>query len=322
MAEEQDFFIYYKAASSKLKKRFLKKPNIAEASNEFEQLKNHLSRIECYPYAGFVATAKAKCEQGLLNPAGEVDSLIEAARFFLKADQEIDDMGCPNFHEHLECAICCYNFAIRVYEDSKMASMAGTVCLEMAEYYYKSRRYEQALQHYQRAMNYFEDIPSQSATVMNKVLTCQIIMSDFNTALVTSMKIINLIKKMGSFHPDGVTPLGSFHEMYMEVEVTRLLVLLILHPHPRVVHKDYAEVLQQYTWPDEDSLASGSCFLERLLGEDLFIYLQSLVMACASEDVSAMETVQDEIRIFINKEQNVLVQRIIDEFKHPKGLGF
>ncbi|XP_039264935.2 40-kDa huntingtin-associated protein-like [Styela clava] len=318
MGEEVDFFNFHRAAASKLKKRFLKKPNVAEASSEFEQLKNHLSRIECFPYAGFTAIARAKCEQGLLNQSGEVDSLIEAARFFLKADKEIDEMNCPNFHEHLECSMGCFNMAIKIYEENGMSVAAGSVCLEQAEFYKQTHRYDQAIQHYQRAVEYFSGLPSQAISTMDKVMFCQTLIRDFRSALNSSMDMMKLIKKEGAYHLDRVTPLGCYNDYYKKCEVTRLLLLLLLQPRPLAINKDYAEVFQQYTWPDEESMASGSHILDTLLGEDLFIFLRSVVMACSGGDIDAIKTVQDGVKDYISVEQNVLLQRIVDEYCHPK----
>lgn len=315
MGEETDFFTYHRAASNKLKKRFLKKPNVAEASEEFEQLKNHLVRIECFPYAAFTAVAKAKCEQGLMNTPGEIDSLVEAARCFLKADKEVEDRKCPNFHENLENAVCCFTYAIKIYKDNNMHSMAGSLSLEIAEVYFNSMRYSQAVQHYINAIEYFNGIPSQVASTMDKLIICQILDHDYHGALATSMEMVELIKVQGAFHSNGVTPLGFYYDLYKKVEVTRLLLLMLLRSSIKFSKQEYRSALEHYTWPDETSLATSSHFLDRLLGEDLFVYLRSFVMACGSGDLDSVKTVQDDITHVLTEEQNEVMQRIVQELK-------
>lgn len=46
-------------------RRVLRKPNYAEALDEFQELKLAVKREECSPYAAFCAMAQAKCEQAL-----------------------------------------------------------------------------------------------------------------------------------------------------------------------------------------------------------------------------------------------------------------
>ena len=50
----------------------------------------------------------------MANPAGEVQALVEAARYFLEADTSIESTCCANFGEHLNCAKHCFDLAIKV----------------------------------------------------------------------------------------------------------------------------------------------------------------------------------------------------------------
>lgn len=312
MADDIDFFTYHRSASSKLKKRFLKKPNIAEASEEFDELKNHLVRIECFPYAGFTAISKARCEQGLLNTPGEIDSLVEAGRFFLRADQDIEERRCPNFSEHLENAVWCFTCAIRICKENNMNSMAGTLCLETAEVYFNSQKYSLAVQHYKNSIENFADTPSQVSSAMDKLLSCQLLEHDYHGALDTAMSLVEIIKTQGAFHVNGVTPLGFYYDLYKKVEITRVLLLMLLHTSIELKVK-YQQVLHDYHWPDEASLAASSHFLDQLLGEELYVYLRSFVLACNWKDLKAARTVQNDIRHTLTQEQNAILLRIIRE---------
>ncbi|XP_059496539.1 40-kDa huntingtin-associated protein [Stegostoma tigrinum] len=114
MAAEGDFLLRYRAVSNKLKRRFLRKPNVAEASEQFGLLAKELKQEECLQYAGFCNLAVARCEQTLFNAAGEALALTDAARLFLQAEKETQRLQCPGFEEHLQAATNCYSFAIKV----------------------------------------------------------------------------------------------------------------------------------------------------------------------------------------------------------------
>uniref|UniRef100_A0A3B1IEE8 Coagulation factor VIII associated n=1 Tax=Astyanax mexicanus TaxID=7994 RepID=A0A3B1IEE8_ASTMX len=60
MAAEGDFLTRYRAVSNKLKKRFLRKPNVAEASEQFGQLAKELKQQDCLQYAAFCNLAMAR----------------------------------------------------------------------------------------------------------------------------------------------------------------------------------------------------------------------------------------------------------------------
>lgn len=71
---------------------------------------------------------------------------------------------------------------------------------------------------------------------------------------------------------------GHYHKINKDVEITRLLLILLLNPHPQCNNSEYEKVLHQYTREDDDSWVTGSDALTKLLGEDLSIYMRSLVV--------------------------------------------
>lgn len=80
MDRDLDVFSNYRTITNKIKKRFLKKPNYAEASEQFGTLTRVLKQQECPQYAGFCCLAKARCENTVGNTIAEAQSLSEAAR--------------------------------------------------------------------------------------------------------------------------------------------------------------------------------------------------------------------------------------------------
>lgn len=56
----------------------------------------------------------SRCEQTLFNAPGEALALTDAARLFLASEQETRGLQAPGFDEHLQAALNCYSFAIKV----------------------------------------------------------------------------------------------------------------------------------------------------------------------------------------------------------------
>ncbi|XP_034504958.1 40-kDa huntingtin-associated protein-like [Ailuropoda melanoleuca] len=86
--EAGDFLARYRQVSNKLKKRFLRKPNVAEAGEQFGQLGRELRAQECLPYAAWCQLAVARCQQALFHGPGEALALTEAARLFLRQERD------------------------------------------------------------------------------------------------------------------------------------------------------------------------------------------------------------------------------------------
>ncbi|CAG0914371.1 unnamed protein product [Notodromas monacha] len=78
-----DFWTKYRGLAAKLKKRFLKKPNVAEVADEFRSLAKRLAGDEHRPLAGVCSLAVARCEQTIGNLPCEAEALLNAARLFL-----------------------------------------------------------------------------------------------------------------------------------------------------------------------------------------------------------------------------------------------
>ncbi|XP_013396812.2 factor VIII intron 22 protein-like [Lingula anatina] len=113
MERDADYLGRYRSISNKLKKRFLKKPNVAEGSEQFASLGKTFRQQECQQYAGFCSLAQARCEHTLANPAGEAQALTEAGRAFMEAEMADRELDCPCFEENLTAAINCYGHAVR-----------------------------------------------------------------------------------------------------------------------------------------------------------------------------------------------------------------
>ncbi|CAG5124356.1 unnamed protein product [Candidula unifasciata] len=314
MEKDSNILMKYRAVTNKLKKRFLKKPNVAEGSEEFASLAKSLKNQECPQYAGFCCLAQARCEHTLSNPAGEAQALIDAARAFLEAELMDRELVVPGFQEHLTASINCYSHAIRVHIENKQIALAASVCLEVGNVLRKVNKPGEAIAHFQRAA----ELQSQSALdcldALNLVAKCKMDTKDYEGALAVLTEMAYLAHERGGSSTTG-RPIGAYCDILARCEVTRLLLLLLLQPTPQRIRPEHAQTLEKYTWESCDSLT------EMYLGEDLYLLLQSVVLACQSHDLVSLKALQKELWPLLNCEQNQLLHFVIQEIAHPSGEG-
>uniref|UniRef100_K1QXM0 Factor VIII intron 22 protein n=1 Tax=Magallana gigas TaxID=29159 RepID=K1QXM0_MAGGI len=274
MEKDYDVLGKYRAVSNKLKKRFLKRPNVAEGIEQYSSLSKLLKEQECQQYAAFCALAQARCEHTMVNAAGESQSLTEAARNFLEAEVANQELRCPSFNEHLTAAINCYSHAIRVHIENNSAALAAALCMELGNALKKLNKPGEAMAHYQRAA----ELQSHSS--------------------ITGR------------------PVGAYCDFLCLCEISRVLLLMMLQPTPQRIRPEHAQTLEKYTWDfNEDNTTV------QYLGEDLFLMLQSIVMACQSSDLISLRLLQTELWPLLSTEQNHLLFLVIQELTHPSGEG-
>ncbi|XP_078388224.1 40-kDa huntingtin-associated protein isoform X1 [Cetorhinus maximus] len=285
MAAEGDFLLRYRAVSNKLKRRFLRKPNVAEASEQFGQLAKELKQEECLQYAGFCNLAVARCEQTLFNAPGEALALTDAARLFLQAEKETQKLQCPGFEEHLQAATNCYSFAIKVYIELNQPVMAASLCLELGNALKEMNKPAEASVHFQRAAELQSQVPIECLLSLGKVATCKIITR-------------------------------AFMDVIARCEVSRVLLLMLLQPPPQKLLLEHAQTLEKYDWESFDSHSQVN-----YLPENIFLLLQSVVMACQEKDLESLKVLQVELWPLLTPEQNHLLHLVLQEVLSPSGRG-
>lgn len=134
----------------------------------------HLQDEEQLQYAGFCCLAVARCEQTLANPSGEIAALVKGARLFLQAENRNFSLRCPSFDEHLQAAINCYNYAIRLHEEQKQYALAAALCLELGNALKNLGRTAEAVSEYQRAAELQSQSPLNYLNTLGLVASCRI----------------------------------------------------------------------------------------------------------------------------------------------------
>uniref|UniRef100_A0A3B3QFP8 Coagulation factor VIII associated n=1 Tax=Paramormyrops kingsleyae TaxID=1676925 RepID=A0A3B3QFP8_9TELE len=300
MAAEGDFLTRYRAVSNKLKKRFLRKPNVAEASEQFGQLAKELKQQDCLQYAAFCNLAMARCEQTLFNAPGEALALTEAARLFLLSERENHSLQAPGFDEHLQAALNCYSFAIKVYIEMNQPVMAASLSLELGNALKEMNRPGEAIVHYQRAAELQAQTPIESLLSMGEIASCKILTRDYYSALAVLTEMQFVCQERGLQVPGTNTPVGEALCHYAAV--------MSLPPPPQKLLPEHAQTLERYL------PACGQQDLpwkERRIGE----------MACQEKDTESLKSLQTELWPLLSAEQNHLLHLVVQERITPSGQG-
>uniref|UniRef100_A0A4W6FY55 Coagulation factor VIII associated n=1 Tax=Lates calcarifer TaxID=8187 RepID=A0A4W6FY55_LATCA len=293
MAAEGDFLARYRAVSNKLKKRFLRKPNVAEASEQFGQLAKELKQQDCLQYAAFCNLAMARCEQTLFNAPGEALALTDAARLFLSSEKENRALQAPGFDEHLQAALNCYSFAIK-----------------------EMNRPGEAIVHYQRAAELQTQTPIEALLSMGEIATCKILTRDYDGALSVFTEMQLMCQERGLQLPGTSTPVGAFLDIVAKCEISRVLLLMLLEPPPQKLLPEHAQTLERYAWESFDPHSQVT-----FLPENVFLLLQSVVMACQEKDTESLKSLQTELWPLLTAEQNHLLHLVVQERITPSGQG-
>nr|XP_023663489.1 factor VIII intron 22 protein-like [Paramormyrops kingsleyae] len=311
MAAEGDFLTRYRAVSNKLKKRFLRKPNVAEASEQFGQLAKELKQQDCLQYAAFCNLAMARCEQTLFNAPGEALALTEAARLFLLSERENHSLQAPGFDEHLQAALNCYSFAIKVYIEMNQPVMAASLSLELGNALKEMNRPGEAIVHYQRAAELQAQTPIESLLSMGEIASCKILTRDYYSALAVLTEMQFVCQERGLQVPGTNTPVGEALCHYAAV-----MSLPVDIPPPQKLLPEHAQTLERYAWESFDSHSQVT-----FLPENVFLLLQSVVMACQEKDTESLKSLQTELWPLLSAEQNHLLHLVVQERITPSGQG-
>lgn len=186
----------YKAICAKLKKRFLRKPNVAEAAKEFASLAERLQHDEqCSSYAGLCHLAIARCEGQVGNVSGESASLKQAARLFMDAELDRRRLGLPTYHQSLNSSIHCYGHAVKLYVNQKQNGLAANLSMELGVHLVNLDRPYEAAEYFDRAAKFYENHPWGRTTALEWLCLCHTAMGHYADAIKAVAESRSFIQK-------------------------------------------------------------------------------------------------------------------------------
>ncbi|NWU96541.1 F8I2 protein, partial [Upupa epops] len=250
-----DFLSRYRLVSAKLRRRFLRKPNVAEAAEQFAALARELRAQEALPYAAWCQLAVARCVRDTGRPTRAAAALQRAAELLAAARLPLEALRC-------------------------LAERAS----------------------------------------------CLLLGRDYAGALAT----LTRAQALAGAGLGGGAPGGAFLDVLARCEVSRVLLLLLLQPPPAKLLPEHARTLEQYFWEAPEGgagqgprpgVGGGLPPAATYLPAELFLLLQSAVLACQEKDAEALKALQAELWPLLSAEQNHLLHLVLQEMLSPAGQG-
>ncbi|XP_067327655.1 40-kDa huntingtin-associated protein-like [Anolis sagrei] len=320
-----DFLSRYRAVSAKLRRRFLRKPNVSEAAEQFWALARELRAQESLPHAAWCQLAVARCSQSLGHAPGEAAALTEAARLWLRHERELRlRQGGPASaalglaEHHLPAAQSCLAFAARLRLDLGQPALAAGLWLELGEELRGAGEAAQAVAAFLRAgeLLVLAQLPLEALRAHSQAASCLLLCGDHDGALALLTKAQGQAQGASAASPASIQQLpGTFLDELLRCEVTRVLLLLLLQPPPSKLLPEHAQTLEKYSWEALDASPS-------YIPAELYLLLQSTVMACQEKDLEALKALQKELWPLLSPEQNHLLHLVLQEMIRPSGQGF
>ncbi|KAK6643001.1 hypothetical protein RUM43_004504 [Polyplax serrata] len=320
--EKIDILLNYQNISNKLrKKRILKKPNVTEAGQQFENLGKICEREELEQYAGLCYQAAAKCQNSLGNHLEEGFLLLKSSKQFMTGyskllrNQLVLDETYKNYSyaNYKECLT-------RIQQNKEYSNLVtdmvtSGIILEMASNLKdKFGATEESCEEHERALKFFSNSPAERINCLQKLVVLHIESENYTEAL----KLIDEIVTQGELLPDT----GLKNEAMRNAEITKIFLLLILQPTPQQISVTAAAALEKYAWVETASSGEVKELQTMLndqglsmLDENLFLKLQSLVMACQYSDVEVLTCVESDLIPDLTVEQKILLNTLIKQYK-------
>lgn len=109
-------------------------------------------------------------------------------------------------------------------------------------------------------------------------------------------------------------PIGFYSKLLVESDITKLLLLLFLKPTK--MKFEYSNTLEVYSYFQTLSNSNISYLPVACMDKDLFILLQSFVMAYQSNDANILYELQIELWPLLNSIQKYVINLITEKLLH------
>lgn len=92
-------------------------------------------------------------------------------------------------------------------------------------------------------------------------------------------------------------------------EVLRVFLLLLMEPTAQSISPNLTVILEKYAWEHDDPTSAEET--TKFLSEELFILLQSLVMAIQTNDVKALLELEDALLDHLSPRSQSLLRKLV-----------
>lgn len=300
-ARSQELFAQYRTIAAKLKKRFMKKPNVKEASEDYGKLANSLKNEDNPQYAAVCFQAMAKCDHLMGDSSGEAEAWANAGRQFFTVEEMLFSAHHASYGESLEAGIHCFLVAVETHEKKGDGVMAAMFCLELASQLFHFEKFHEAARFYQRAIDLQVNKPECQLQSLEKLASCKLRLREYDGAAVVYTRIYSETKGKE----------GPYAVLRERCGVCLLLILLMLQIPERYLKSEQSELIASYCKSPLD--------VDCEVGDhnmDKYIFLQSLIGAARRRDYKEMEVIRSGLWKSLDKEQQNLLHLLM-EANHP-----
>ena len=204
------------------------------------------------------------------------------------------------------------NLIIDTITTGNMAQ-ASIVALEIAQNLLSMGRIDEAHNHFVRAAQIQRPTSVIDALcTLRKAAYCQFYMNNFPGALKHLHEVMNTINAM--VKRDSHCATYSVEEIRQSVEISFVFIMLLLKSSPvdMMTNSEHSKIMEAYTW-ENDYTEESSGTNQRVLPEELFLLVQSVVMATQARDLDTLTYLQSELYTRLDTVQCELLQKIIHD---------
>uniref|UniRef100_A0A914XHU3 Factor VIII intron 22 protein n=1 Tax=Plectus sambesii TaxID=2011161 RepID=A0A914XHU3_9BILA len=299
----------YRTIGAKVKKRFMRKPNLSQASRELFALAERLREEDCVPYSALCHLAVARVQHQAGNPAGEIEGLEQAARLFADAEKDKTKLGLPGFNQNLASAIHCYGHAIKSLTEQKHNSLAGALCIELGVKLFQLDRADEAVEHFERGARLLDAEPHCKQFALAFLARCQAKTGLLTQALQSIDELWTYALKL-----HGETTSGATGLILKRCEMATVVLLLSLRALPNHMNGRQSHLMQMYSSVGDPTEPLPK---QSFLNADEFLLLQSFVLAVQWKDAHAADKILTDLLplsdAFVALLGLDLVERLYDE---------
>ncbi|XP_047521499.1 40-kDa huntingtin-associated protein [Pieris napi] len=281
----------YVNINTKLKKRFMRRPNISEATNEFIGLAIQCENCEQPTFAGQTYIGAAKCEASAGNILGEAENYIAAARQFMKAEKKLVSLkfDSPD-RENLEAAIGCFLQALHKYPEK--SPLRASILLEIANDLLEINHKLEAITYFKQALDIIQD-ETMKLMCMIKLFKMQIDSGKLDLALQTG----NSITDLKCHVPERILA---------EIQVSRVLLALHVEMNDKNRTDSLKNLFTDLLNDDEENDTLQ-------FNPDLKLKLQSIIISSNLEDQQALIAISMDTKPYLTDQQWDLLQSLISK---------
>ncbi|XP_063895163.1 uncharacterized protein LOC110379861 [Helicoverpa armigera] len=281
----------YMNINTKMKKRFMRKPNISEATNEFIALAIQCEHSDQPAFAGHAYVGAAKCEASVGHFLGEAEHYLAAARQFMKAEKKLKSLKFYSAdRENLEAAIGCYIQAMNKYPEK--SPIRTSILMEIASDLVELNHKLEAASYYEQAIDTVTE-GTMKVMCLRNLLNLRIDCGKYDVAL----EIANQIA-------DG-TETNIPEDVLAEVQVSRILLTLLVKPPEASKPPSLKKLLIDLMNDNEDNTIP--------LNMDLRLKLQSIIICQTTGDIHSLISVTADTKHFLTIQQVELLQKLISD---------